>query len=795
MASDGTLVFDTSLNTDGLQKGTSGLGGIARNALGVFTGNLMTKATEAVVNLGKEALNSGMSFETSMAKVKTLFSGTDEQFSSLNDEILRISSSTGLAADGLAEAAYSAESAGVSTRNLGTMLEQSAHLASAGFTDIDTALSATAKTMNAYGMTSEESIGKVQKVLMQTQNLGITTVDELGASLAQVTPTAAAFGVSFEQVGASLAVMTAAGTPTAQATTQLNSLIAELGKSGTAAAKNLAAAAKGTQYAGMSFNEMMDSGADLGDVLAMLSAQADKDGVSMVDMFSSIDAGKATLSIFSQEGATFSNDLAQMATGADVVGDAYATVSDTVKHKTDLIKTAFQNMAISIFNDVAGPLADSADDLIASFNAISATLGPLISDIVTGAIVIFQSLGEHIDIVAPIVAALTAALIANQAAMKISAVVGAVTKAYNAFATANEGASAAQWLLNAAMNANPFVLIATLVAALVVGIIALWDTNEGFRNAVTAAWEAIKSALSGVIDGLVNFFTVTIPDAIRSAIDWFKSLPENVAEAMKNFIGTVSEWISQLPDKVWTWLVNTVTRIIAWGQNMRSNASTAMQNMVNAIIDWVKQLPGKVWTWLVNAVTQVVNFGNALKTKGAEAAKKLFDSIVDGVKSLPDKIKEIGSNIVRGIWEGISGGWGWLKGKVSEVAGSLLNSVKSALGIHSPSRAFRDQVGRFLPPGISEGFEDSVPGALKDMQGQATKMVAGMQAAVTANAGSIALNASGSAELRAVGGVGTTIYNDNHVEQDNTYNVPVATPSEVAKTQREALRKLVGGVK
>ena len=61
MASDGTLVFDTSLNTDGLQKGTSGLGGIARNALGVFTGNLMTKATQAVVNLGKEALNSGMS--------------------------------------------------------------------------------------------------------------------------------------------------------------------------------------------------------------------------------------------------------------------------------------------------------------------------------------------------------------------------------------------------------------------------------------------------------------------------------------------------------------------------------------------------------------------------------------------------------------------------------------------------------------------------------------------------------------------------------------------------------------
>ena len=195
-----------------------------------------------------------MSFESSMQKVKTLFTGTDEQFSELSDEILEISSATGLAADGLAEAAYSAESAGVPMEMLGTMLQSSAELAAAGFTDIDTALSATAKTMNAYGMEGEESIGRVQKVLMQTQNLGITTVDELGASLAQVTPTASAFGVSFEQVGASLAVMTASGTSTAQATTQLNSLIAELGKTGTIASNNLAKAAEGTQYAGMSFN-------------------------------------------------------------------------------------------------------------------------------------------------------------------------------------------------------------------------------------------------------------------------------------------------------------------------------------------------------------------------------------------------------------------------------------------------------------------------------------------------------------------------------------------------------------
>ena len=74
-------------------------------------------------------------------------------------------------------------------------------------------------------------------------------------------------------------------------------------------------------------------------------------------------------------------------------------------------------------------------------------------------------------------------------------------------------------------------------------------------------------------------------------------------------------------------------------------------------------------------------------------------------------------------------------------------------------------------------------------------MVEGMRAAVTANAGSFSVRAAGSAGRLALAGGGTTVYNDYHTEQENTYNVPVATPSEVAKTQREALRKMVGGVK
>ena len=119
----------------------------------------MARKTIAALGVGKmisDTIGNGMNFEGSLTKASTLFSGTSEEFAALSDQIMDISSKTGVAASQLAEAAYSAESASVPMGNLGGMIEASAQLATAGFTDIDTALSATAKTMNAYGMMSDD---------------------------------------------------------------------------------------------------------------------------------------------------------------------------------------------------------------------------------------------------------------------------------------------------------------------------------------------------------------------------------------------------------------------------------------------------------------------------------------------------------------------------------------------------------------------------------------------------------------------------------------------------------------
>ena len=93
-----------------------------------------------------------------------------------------------------------------------------------------------------------------------------------------------------------------------------------------------------------------------------------------------------------------------------------------------------------------------------------------------------------------------------------------------------------------------------------------------------------------------------------------------------------------------------------------------------------------------------------------------------------------------------------------------------------------------------QGLDKSMPATLKDMRAKAGELVSAMRAEMSASAGQLTVGASHAAGLR-MAGAGTTVYNDNRMEQSNTYNVPVATPSEVAKKQREALRNMVGGVK
>ena len=680
-------------------------------------------AKKAVVALGvgkvvSKAITDGMDFETGMAKVSTLFSGTTAEFQALQKEIMNISSETGVAAAQLAEAAYSAESASVPMGNLGSMIKASSQLATAGFTDIDTALSATAKTMNAYGMMSDDvaatqaNMEKVQRVLIQTQNKGITTVGELGASLAQVTPTAAAFGVSFEQIGASLAGMTAQGTPTAQATTQLNSLIAELGKNGTQASKNLQKAAKGTQWAGMSFVEMMNNGADLNDVLGLMQGLADKNGVAMVDMFSSIEAGKAAMSITNSD---WVGNMEAMATEADVVGEAFETMADTASFKMERLKNTLKNMGIEAFLAVA----DGLTAVISGFASVIDAVWPSL-----------QAVGSALSAVATAAwNTISTMLGLDESFSATDAIASVLTTVFNAIA------SALTWVADN-MNAllpivaaigiaflavtAPLDAVVAVIGVVVAAFINLWNTNEEFRTAIIEIWEGIKAKFEefgqGVLDRLnaMGFDFENFGDVVQGIwqglCDFLGPVLVNAFEVVSGLLGTALDTLLGLWD--FFRAVFSGDWDAAWTaiKGVFDTQWNGIKQILEDALAKIKEKVAEIWQQVKEKISEVLN---SINEKVAEVWNNIKQKISEILSSIKEKVAEIWNNIKSVITEKITD----IKSSVQEKFQSIKDTVAEKF---NDIKSKAQEVWNSIKQKITQPIEDAKEGvrrAINTMKG------------------------------------------------------------------------------
>lgn len=262
---------------------------------------------------------------------------------------------------------------------------------------------------------------------------------------------------------------------------------------------------------------------------------------------------------------------------------------------------------------------------------------------------------------------------------------------------------------------------------------------------------------------LWNWVTTELPQIIQGIIDWFKQLPEKIKEKLSQIVSNISEWgqqvyetsstwvvdtinsiiewFSQLPSRISEWLSNTVNDIGNWGLNIYTTSITWVSNAINSITEWFSQLPGKISEWLSNTIDRIKQWGNDMVEKGKTAALDLVNTIVDKIKELPDKMTEIGKHIVEGIWNGIKNAQGWIKEQIKKFSNGVVDGLKDSLGIHSPSRRVRDEVGKYVPEGFAVGIEANTSSAIKAIDDMNDKIMSEMNKAVAVETGSISTNA------------------------------------------------------
>ncbi|WP_418544641.1 phage tail protein [Hominenteromicrobium sp.] len=234
------------------------------------------------------------------------------------------------------------------------------------------------------------------------------------------------------------------------------------------------------------------------------------------------------------------------------------------------------------------------------------------------------------DTIISVIAGIATGFVAWNVASIIQGVVGAI----KAFQAANEGATIAQAALNLVMNANPIGIVITAVAALAASVIALWHTNDDFRNAVISAWEKIKDTISNAVASIKTFFTETIPNAARTAVKWFQSIPEQMREVGRNLLTGLWNGIS---DKV-AWLKQQVSgivdRIKSWftGKNgfdehspskwSNGVAKYVMQGMADGFENGLPSLMGSV-DGVTDRIKNGLDFGTASIGYAASATGSL----------------------------------------------------------------------------------------------------------------------------------------------------------------------------
>ena len=698
--SDGTLIFDTKLDSDGVTTGLTKIGGAASTALGTLAGNLMTQAVDGLRSLGSNAINA--------------YGNIQQSFGGL-DTIYKESSSNAK------EYASQAQKMGIS---MNTYAEQAVSM----------------------GAALKQSLGGDVQAAAQKANLAISDMADNSAKM----------GTSIESLQNAYQGFAKGNY------TMLDNL--KLGFGGTQEEMKRLLKTAGDLPEAMGRKFDISNYADIVDAIHLVQENMGVAGVAAAEAQTTIQGSMNAAK------AAFENLLAAMGDPNGNVDAAMQTFLDSLMVAWDNLAPTLQAIGKTVLEQIGkgieAQLAPFKEDFVGTVGGIVESIGEFVSEIagdneiVNGVADAIKFLGENMDKVLPVIGGLTVAIAAFNVALAIQTTIKGLIASFQAYKAVNEGATVAQWLFNSSLLANPIVLVVAAIAGLIAAIAILWNTNEGFRNAVMNAWQAV-----------VDFFTKTIPSAFTSVVEWFGSLYEQISSFLGNIISSVGQWVSdmaskaveigtsfvqaivdffsnlpyniglalgtfigtvisfggqliskgfeigsnfvanvlkffsELPGKIASLLANVISAVGQWASNMASSAAKAGSDFVNGVVNFVSSLPSKIAEFLSNVINTVITWGSNLASTGTKAAGDLANAIINGVSSIPGRMLEIGQNIVDGLAGGISAAWSGLANMVGGLVGGFIDGIKGTLGIHSPSRVFK-YIGEMCVAGFEDGTED-----------------------------------------------------------------------------------------
>ncbi|QKS71657.1 phage tail tape measure protein [Paenalkalicoccus suaedae] len=648
---DGKIVIDTEIDQSGIDQGInqaqSKLEGLGGKLMGA--GTKLTKGlTLPIVGAGIATAKFAIDQETAFAKVQTLLSGSSADYEKYKNDIRTASSDMGVSFGEYSEAVYQSISAGVDQGKAIEFTTTAAKLAKGGFTQTATAVDLLTTAINAYGLESKDA-DRLSDMLINTQNMGKTTVDELSASMGKVIPIANANNVSFEQLATGYAVLTKNGLATAEAGTYMSSMLGELGSAGSKTDKIL------REKTGKSFAQLQEEGMTVADVLQIIAGEAEANDLALSDMFGSKEAGIAAMSLLSGEGKDFADILDSMGESAGATDAAFETMNETTGAKMARAFVRLQNAAAQ-FGDIFLPIIAAVADKVAEFALRVAELLPEFQNIVVIAGLVLGALGPLLILFGLMITA-------------VGKIIGVFGSLIPIFAKIGKGFALIKTFILALLS--PIGLIVAAIVGFIAVFVYLYKTNEEFRDKVNAIWEAIVSVIKTAVQGIVDFamqvwgmlveFWITHQDQIMEAT-------RNVWEFIKTFVAGAVDVIAAVFSAIWPVIQFIVISVWNNIKGAIEGALTFIQGLIQVFTGLFTGDFSLMWEGIKNVFTGAIQFlWNA------------FNLLLYG------RLIKAGMALFTGLRSIVSAGWssiqGLFTGALNAIRGVVTNVMNAIRGV------------------------------------------------------------------------------------------------------------------
>ena len=642
---------------NGLSKSMEDVGDSAEGATGGFTvfkgalANLVSNTIQGAIGKLKElastTIEAGMNFDTAMSKVQAISGATGSELDALREKAKEMGATTKFTATESAEAFNYMAMAGWKTEDMLNGIDGVLNLAAASGSDLATTSDIVTDALTAMGYSAGDA-GRLADVMAAASANANTNVEMMGHTFQYAAPIAGALGYSMEDTAVSIGLMANAGIKAEKAGTALRSILTRLSappKECQKAMEKLGISITNTDGTMKPMKKVIE------DLRKSFNGLSEAEQTQYAKNLAGQEAMSGLLAIVNAAPADYDKLTKAVENSSGAAKEMADTMLDNTEGGLTLLKSNIEGVQIAIYEKFEPALRKGIEIL----NKLTDAVGFVV-----------KHSGEF-------GAALTSMVAGIGAYVAYTTAINVMKNGWMSLAVAQKAVTAAQWLMNTAMNANPIGLVVAGITALVAAFVVLWNKSEGFRNFWIGLWESIKNVAQPIIEALSGWFS-TAWDKVQKVWapvgEFFSNLFNGIVETVKPIISSISDAFKEaweLIKVVWDLVVpyfqtvwDNIKTVFDVGQAVLSAAFTVAWETIKAVWNLVVPYFKTVWD-SIKEIFKVVKdvLGGAFKLAWEaikvvwNQATSFFKAIWDSIAAIFKVVKSVLTGNWKDAWDGI----------------------------------------------------------------------------------------------------------------------------------------------